>query len=164
MSNSKYRLVDRWEGKEFIQGNEKGEKWFFYSQNDPTEGCANYGHWKELIQADDDKIRIEVESYNYNPENGDRKAIRIQTADKKYNGGLFIGDIHHIPEGQATWAAFWLLGTPESAWPTRGECDIVEGINSTPSTNSRNLSVLHFEVDGNYRTHLRSLRRGCKPL
>ncbi len=49
--------------------------------------------------VDGNKIKIDVESDGYNSEEQrQRKAIRIYT-DKKYNGGLFIIDLDHIPEG-----------------------------------------------------------------
>ena len=37
-------------------------------------------------------------------------SIRLEGL-KRYNRGLFILDIRHMPEGCATWPAFWLTGT-----------------------------------------------------
>lgn len=138
-----WHLQDSWIGNQFIDGNEKGDKWSFFDQDDPTHGYVKYGKWKELIKiVDGNKIKIDVESDNYNPEEKrQRKAIRIFT-DKKYNGGLFIIDLDHIPEGMAVWPAIWLLGTG-ATWPENGEIDIIEGVNSTPSANNNNQSTLH---------------------
>lgn len=136
-----YTLQDSWTGDQFINGNEKGDKWSFFDQDDPTHGQVKYGPWNELINiVDGNKIKIDVESEGFN--SGEkRKAIRIFT-DKKYNGGLFIIDLDHIPEGMAVWPAIWLLGTG-ATWPENGEIDIIEGVNSTPSQNNTNQSTLH---------------------
>lgn len=141
MSAQKYTLQDRWVGNHFITGNEKGDKWGFFDDADPTNGQVKYGPWKDLIHiVDGNKIKINVESEGFN--SGEkRKAIRIFT-HKKYNEGLFIIDLDHIPEGKAVWPAIWLLGTGET-WPENGEIDIIEGVNSTRSANNSNQSTLH---------------------
>ena len=138
-----WQLQDNWIGNQFINGNEKGDKWSFFSADDPTHGYVQYGQWNELINiVDGNKIKIDVESEGYNPEEKrQRKAIRIYT-DKKYNGGLFIIDLDHIPEGMAVWPAIWLVGTG-ATWPVNGEIDIIEGVNSTLSANNTNQSTLH---------------------
>ena len=138
-----WQLEDSWIGNQLINGNEKGDKWSFFSQDDPTHGYVQYGKWNELINiVDGNKIKIDVESEGYNPEEKrQRKAIRIYT-NKKYNGGLFVIDLDHIPEGMAVWPAIWLVGTG-ATWPLNGEIDIIEGVNSTPSANNTNQSTLH---------------------
>ncbi|MEH1916491.1 hypothetical protein [Nostoc sp.] len=140
LSTMAYTLKDSWTGNEFIKGNEKGDKWSFFHQPDPTHGQVNYGKWNELIKIVDGKIKIEVESEGYKP-GAKRKSIRIYT-EKKYNEGLFIIDLDHIPEGMAVWPAIWLVGTGVT-WPENGEIDIIEGVNSTPSKHNRNHSTLH---------------------
>jgi len=135
-----WQLQDSWIGNQFIDGNEKGDKWSFFDRDDPTNGQVKYGPWNELISIIDGKIKIDVESEGFN--SGEkRKAIRIFT-DKKYNEGLFIIDLDHIPEGMAVWPAIWLLGTG-ATWPENGEIDIIEGVNSTPSAHNSNQSTLH---------------------
>jgi len=37
---------------------------------------------------------------------GDRPSVRIQTI-KRYNSGLFIVDLAHVPVGYGVWPAFW---------------------------------------------------------
>jgi hypothetical protein len=62
LSTMAYTLKDSWTGNEFIKGNEKGDKWSFFQQPDPTHGQVHYGKWNELIKIVDGKIKIEVES------------------------------------------------------------------------------------------------------
>jgi len=59
-------------------------------------------------------------------ENGPRDSIRLE-GKRRFNRGLFIIDLHHMPAGCGVWPAFWL--TDEANWPVNGEIDIVEGIN-----------------------------------
>ena len=58
---------------------------------------------------------------------GPRNSIRLEGL-KRYNRGLFILDLRHIPSGCGTWPAFWM--SDEDNWPVNGEIDIVEGINT----------------------------------
>lgn len=58
-----------------------------------------------------------------------RSAVRVESKTS-YNHGLIILDLNHMPEGCGTWPAFWLYG-PD--WPTSGEIDIIEGVNSQAS-------------------------------
>jgi len=57
---------------------------------------------------------------------GPRNSIRIE-GRRRFNRGLFIIDLRHMPAGCGTWPAFWL--TDEANWPVNGEIDIVEGVN-----------------------------------
>ena len=57
---------------------------------------------------------------------GPRESVRIEGLTR-YNHGLFILDVHHMPAGCGIWPAWWL--TDEDTWPYNGEIDIVEGIN-----------------------------------
>ena len=57
---------------------------------------------------------------------GPRESIRFE-GKQRFNRGLFIIDIRHMPAGCGVWPAFWL--TDEANWPVNGEIDIVEGVN-----------------------------------
>jgi len=57
---------------------------------------------------------------------GPRDAVRME-GKKRYDRGLFIIDLRHMPAGCASWPAFWLVD--EEDWPVNGEIDIVEGVN-----------------------------------
>lgn len=59
-------------------------------------------------------------------ENGPRESIRLE-GKRRFNRGLFIIDVRHMPSGCGAWPAFWL--TDEANWPVNGEIDIVEGVN-----------------------------------
>jgi beta-glucanase (GH16 family) len=48
-----------------------------------------------------------------------------------------------IPMGQGTWPAFWMMGNV-GTWPSNGEIDIMEHINST----SDNVGTLHWNNNG----------------
>mmetsp|Transcript_20629 Transcript_20629/g.48932 ORF Transcript_20629/g.48932 Transcript_20629/m.48932 type:complete len:418 (-) Transcript_20629:601-1854(-) len=57
---------------------------------------------------------------------GPRESTRLE-GKRRFNRGLFIIDVRHMPSGCGTWPAFWL--TDEANWPVNGEIDIVEGVN-----------------------------------
>lgn len=57
---------------------------------------------------------------------GPRDSIRLE-GKRRFNRGLFIVDVRHMPVGCGAWPAFWL--TDEANWPVNGEVDIVEGVN-----------------------------------
>jgi hypothetical protein len=59
-------------------------------------------------------------------EAGPRESIRLE-GKRRFNRGLFIIDVRHMPAGCGVWPAFWL--TDEANWPVNGEIDIVEGVN-----------------------------------
>ena len=59
-------------------------------------------------------------------EEGQRDSVRLE-GKRRFNRGLFILDVLHMPSGCGTWPAFWL--TDENNWPLNGEIDILEGVN-----------------------------------
>lgn len=84
---------------------------------------------------DEESITTEVNQSKKEPflylktaptEAGPRESIRLE-GKKRFNRGLFIIDVRHMPVGCGTWPAFWL--TDEANWPVNGEIDIVEGVN-----------------------------------
>lgn len=56
-----------------------------------------------------------------------RESIRLE-GKTRFNKGLFILDVHHMPAGCGVWPAFWLAD--ERVWPNHGEIDILESINA----------------------------------
>ena len=72
---------------------------------------------------------------NKYPAGRGRPSVRIETK-ARYNSGLFIYDIDHMPTGPGSWPAFWAYG---GNWPNNGEIDILEGVNE----NTFNYMALH---------------------
>ncbi|KAI5776099.1 concanavalin A-like lectin/glucanase domain-containing protein, partial [Geopyxis carbonaria] len=64
-----------------------------------------------------------------------RKAVRLESK-KRYTHGLFLLDATHVPAACGFWPAFWTFGPN---WPSSGEIDIMEGVN----TMAENNIVLH---------------------
>ena len=60
-------------------------------------------------------------------EGGPRESVRLE-GKERYDRGLFILDLRHMPAGCGIWPAWWL--TDEANWPDNGEIDIVEGVNN----------------------------------
>jgi len=57
---------------------------------------------------------------------GPRDSVRLE-GKTRFDRGLFILDVRHMPDGCGVWPAFWM--TDEAAWPRNGEVDILEGVN-----------------------------------
>lgn len=54
-----------------------------------------------------------------------RDSVRI-SSKQTYDDALFVLDLEHMPEGCATWPAFWTV-TKKGPWPRGGEIDVIEG-------------------------------------
>ncbi|KAL3807547.1 hypothetical protein ACHAXA_001131 [Cyclostephanos tholiformis] len=57
---------------------------------------------------------------------GPRDSIRLE-GRTRFDRGLFVLDVRHMPDGCGVWPAFWL--TDEARWPMNGEVDVLEGVN-----------------------------------
>ena len=72
----------------------------------------------DLIDTNMDDVYMGVDTTNVYPLSGPgRPSVRI-TSKAKYNHGLFVLDLAHMPFGCGTWPAYWLLGPN---WPNNGE-------------------------------------------
>jgi hypothetical protein len=80
-------------------------------------------------------------------EAGPRESVRLE-GRKRYDRGLFVLDLDHMPAGPGVWPAFWL--TDEGDWPDHGEIDIVEGINNQ----TRAKTALHTSAQCNMFAHV----------
>ncbi|KAI0730351.1 concanavalin A-like lectin/glucanase domain-containing protein [Fomitopsis betulina] len=103
------------------------------SINDPTNGRVNYiDKWTartaNLSFASDTKFVMRADhTTRVRPGSRGRDSIRIHS-NKAYGNSVAILDVEHMPEGCATWPAFWTL-SQRGPWPTGGEIDIIEGVN-----------------------------------
>jgi hypothetical protein len=112
--------------------------------NESTHGNVNYvnkgqAYAEGLIVNQGKKVKLSVGNKVVGtPFGPGRNSVRLHSR-KRYNGGVFVFDADHLPEGMAVWPAFWLVG---SNWPCNGEIDIVEYANSVDSK-SHNSFTLH---------------------
>jgi hypothetical protein len=130
-----YKLVEDFSGKDFFNHFE------FETIDDPTHGAVDYvresrARYLGLLSYNETtgQIRIAADSKNKAHGRG-RPSVRLKSKTV-FNKGLFIIDVNHIPEGNATWPAFWSFGPN---WPYSGEIDIIEGRNDQ----SNNQATLH---------------------
>ena len=122
----------------------QGRKFFdyfsFFTENDPTDGYVNYVDRKTAFskgyvkETSDGELYIGCDMTHVASGRG-RDSVRLQS-HKKYNGGLFMLYLSHMPTGCGTWPAFWTTG---DNWPNEGEIDIIEGVD----LNTIGLSTLH---------------------
>ena len=105
----------------------------FFTGDDPTHGYVNYVSQSaataaQIFSTTSAAIHIGVDSSSVPSASArGRDSVRVESL-KTYNSGtLFILDATHMPVGCGTWPAFWLYGPN---WPTSGEVDIIEGVNT----------------------------------
>ncbi|KAK5207774.1 hypothetical protein LTR99_010892 [Exophiala xenobiotica] len=127
---------------DYTDGSGFADKFNFFTDDDPTHGYVNYVDYNTavtegLYQTENERIvYLGVDHTNVATGRG-RNSLRLESK-AVYNHGLFIIDLQHMPGGQcAVWPALWFLG-PD--WPTHGEFDIIENIN-TAVTNQMSLKV-----------------------
>ncbi|OCH91643.1 glycoside hydrolase family 16 protein [Obba rivulosa] len=86
-----------------------------------------------LTYAKDDTfiMRVDDKSMLTNSSETGRKSVRIKSK-AQYTTHLVVADIRHMPNGCATWPAFWEVN--DDVGVENGEFDIMEGVNGqTPS-------------------------------
>mmetsp|Transcript_19547 Transcript_19547/g.29286 ORF Transcript_19547/g.29286 Transcript_19547/m.29286 type:complete len:452 (-) Transcript_19547:86-1441(-) len=126
----KYKLVEKQEDMDFF------DYYTFYDGPDSL-GSAGYNTYVSKEEAE----RLDIVGVDKDPTTkeefvfmkssptteGPRSSIRLE-GKTRFDRGLFILDLRHMPSGAGVWPAFWL--TDEQNWPNNGEIDIVEGINN----------------------------------
>jgi hypothetical protein len=75
----------------------------------------------------DGKDYVYMKSAPPTEQNNKRESIRLE-GKTRFDKGLFILDVNHMPTGCGVWPACWL--TDERVWPDHGEIDILESINA----------------------------------
>ncbi|KZT66400.1 glycoside hydrolase family 16 protein [Daedalea quercina L-15889] len=132
-----YTLADAYVGASFLS------TWSWQTIADPTHGAVNYvdlatavAH--NLTYATPDKFVMRADSTRVvaNGTRG-RDSVRI-LSDRAYADSLLVLDLQHMPQGCATWSAFWSL-SQTGPWPAGGEIDVIEGVN----LQTGNLMSLH---------------------
>ncbi|GME35454.1 Glycoside hydrolase family 16 [Neofusicoccum parvum] len=117
----------------------------FFEGDDPTHGTVEYQSRQNasslnLLSNTDSTVRIGVDSTN---KVDLRPAVRI-TSTEKYNKGLLLVDVKHMPIACGTWPALWMLG--DGTWPAQGEIDMLEGANDQ-ANNYMTLHTSDFKGD-----------------
>jgi hypothetical protein len=132
-----YSLVDNYRGRDFV------EKFDVIVGKDPTNGAIIYQN-QRLISFPTNasgEVQFRTDIGQVPLADGKREAVRVESK-KLYNGGVFVLDCDHLPEGKAVWPSWWLFG---GSWPCNGEIDIVEYVNSYGPDTSSNHSTLHTD-------------------
>jgi hypothetical protein len=120
-----YRLVEAQYGSNFF------DFYDFYDGPDSL-GSAGYNVYvskESAMQSQLAGVKVEDgEEFVYMSsaptEDGPRDSVRLE-GKRRFERGLFVLDVVHMPNGPGVWPAFWL--TDEAAWPRNGEVDILEG-------------------------------------
>lgn len=131
-----------WRLKDSYNSHNIFQEFEFFTDPDPTNGFVKYVDRATALSqkivgavpSANESIYIGVDHHHKAPHG--RASVRL-TSKKSYNHGLFIVDIEHMPGSICgVWPALWLLGPN---WPTTGEVDIIEGVNTMTS----NAMTLH---------------------
>ncbi|PFH58663.1 hypothetical protein XA68_13409 [Ophiocordyceps unilateralis] len=123
----RYSLCTAYDQSNFFQGFD------FFTKPDPTRGYVEYVDQVTARQAGligngvtNGTVMMGVDHHTVNPPNG-RRSVRL-TSKQSFTRGLFLADIVHMPSSTCgVWPAFWMFGPN---WPSSGEIDIIEGVNT----------------------------------
>lgn len=122
-----YSLADSYTSTNFF------DSFDFFTGADPTNGFVDYQSAEAasssgLAGFSQNGIYLGADHTTANPANG-RPSTRV-SSKKSYTKMLLVADINHMPVGCGTWPALWSFGPN---WPSSGEIDILEGVNSQAS-------------------------------
>lgn len=132
-----FTLRDEITGRQFL------DRFYFWNYADPTGGTVNYVDQftaiaNQLVYVDSSgRFVMRADNTTMIPVSQGRPSVRIHS-NRKVGDGVIVGKFSHMPQGCATWPAFWTCTTEQ--WPRGGEIDIVEGANDQ---GPRNLASLH---------------------
>ena len=132
--SGEYTIVDHYDENNFFR------EFDFFTGPDPTNGFVQYvgaetADTKNLAGYAQGAVYLGVEHKSLAPQG--RQSVRVESRTS-YTTGLFVADIAHMPSGLTNaescslWPAFWTLG--KGKWPTHGEINIIEGVNSQTNT------------------------------
>ncbi|GAX19489.1 hypothetical protein FisN_19Hh064 [Fistulifera solaris] len=120
-----FRLIELQQGEDLLN-------YYDFLDGPDSAGSAGFqtyvsrkrAHQLKLLQIHSDGALIMKSAPNAGKQ---RFSIRLE-GKRRFDRGLFVLHVDHIPAGCGTWPAFWL--TDEDHWPYNGEIDIVEGVNN----------------------------------
>ncbi|KZV90801.1 hypothetical protein EXIGLDRAFT_719926 [Exidia glandulosa HHB12029] len=139
-SATSYQLNETWIGDKFYAG--------FTFNTDPslTHGRANYVDKDTALASNlsfttNETFILAVDSVTTVDPSAPlgRNSTRIEGVHN-YTTHAAVLDVRHMPEGMATWPAYWMTG---GQWPDGGEFDIIEGVNDE----GRNAMSLHTALN-----------------
>ena len=90
----------------------------YFSFDNPTDLTRKIASNDKFVMRADDFMTVPASARG-------RDSIRIQSKNS-YNDSVMVLDLSHMPEGCATWPAFW-TNNAAGPWPQGGEIDIIEG-------------------------------------
>lgn len=135
-----YELVECQEGRNFFD---------YYNFYDGADSLGSAGYNTYVGKKRADKLGListmteDEQEYIYMKseatKEGPRESIRLE-GRTRFDRGLFILDVDHMPTGCGVWPAFWM--TDEDNWPDNGEIDILEG--KYPSLKRLSLQTSHI--------------------
>lgn len=143
-----YKLAEAHVGDEFLQ-------YYTFYKGDDSLGSAGFQRYvdgetavkEQLVQVDPDTHHVRLNSLAGDHADARRRSVRLE-GNTRWNSGLFLLQVHHIPAGCGQWPAFWL--TDEDQWPLHGEIDILEGVNYQ----SHAKTALHTSPDCSMYAHV----------
>ncbi|KAJ7045452.1 glycoside hydrolase family 16 protein [Mycena alexandri] len=142
LASQSYLINDTFIGNDFFA-------WDWYTSDDPTHGRVDYvdrptAKAMNLSAASETSFLMRADHLNLvHPADRGRKSVRI-SSPSTYTDSVLVLDLWHMPAGCATWPAWWTV-SKKGPWPSGGEIDIIEGVNS----NSNNLASLHTTANCN---------------
>ena len=130
--NGTYQEIASYDGMDFF------DHFNFATYDDPTHGTVRYVNREEanetglIYAAEDTPAFIGTDVTNVITDGSGRPSVRLESK-ARFNDGLFVIKLSHMPTGCGTWPAFWLVG---DNWPTQGEIDIIEGVDKQDTVSS----------------------------
>jgi hypothetical protein len=99
------------------------ESFTFFSDADPTHGTVQYQTRANATAQGLVYVRnnhIVMRAYNTTVAPNSRPSVHVYS-NERFNHGLYVFDLNHMPTGCGTWPAYWLRGP---IYEEGGEIDV----------------------------------------